>query len=82
MNITAILSNWTSAAADDRDSVFARLHKELSQIAARQLSGESGADVLLEPGMLVNEAFLKLVDLNAMTWQGRAHFLADRKSVV
>ena len=82
VNITAILSNWAHAGAGERDSVYERLHDELSRIAARQLSRESGADVLLEPSMLVNEAFLKLADLNAITWQGRAHFLASAAHIM
>lgn len=82
VNITAILSNWAHAGAGERDSVYARLHDELSRIAARQLSRESGVDVLLEPSMLVNEAFLKLADLNAITWQGRAHFLASAAHIM
>ena len=63
-DITAILGNWTLADAHAREAVFAQLHVALSSIAARQLGGEHSGDVLLEPGMLVNEAFLKLADLN------------------
>ncbi len=76
VDITATLGDWRRAAPEAREAVFAQLHGALSGIAARQLGGEHSGDVLLEPGMLVNEAFLKLADLHAMTWQGRAHFLA------
>ena len=81
-DITAILGNWTLADAHAREAVFAQLHVALSSIAARQLGGEHSGDVLLEPGMLVNEAFLKLADLNEITWQGRAHFLATAARIM
>jgi DNA-directed RNA polymerase specialized sigma24 family protein len=82
VDITATLGNWTRADPDAREAVFAQLHAALSGIAARQLGGERSGDVLLEPGMLVNEAFLKLADLDSMTWQGRAHFLATAARIM
>lgn len=82
VDITATLGNWTLADARAREAVFAEMHAALSAIAARQLGGERSGDLLLEPGMLVNEAFLKLVDLEAMTWQGRAHFLATAARIM
>ncbi len=76
VDITATLGDWTRANPEAREAVYVQLHAALSVIAERQLGGERSGDVLLEPGMLVNEAFLKLADLESMTWQGRAHFLA------
>ena len=58
------------------------MHAQMSNIAARQLNGERSGDVLLEPGVLVNEAFLKLADLDQITWQGRAHFLATAARIM
>lgn len=82
LDITSVLSNWPAADVRERDAVFAVLNESLQSIAARQLHREQAGDVLLEPGMLVNEAFLKLTDLDAITWQGRAHFLATAARVM
>jgi RNA polymerase sigma factor (TIGR02999 family) len=51
------------------------VHRELHQIARRCMAGER-ADHSLQPTALVNEAYLRLVDVQQMNWQNRAHFLA------
>jgi RNA polymerase sigma-70 factor (ECF subfamily) len=38
--------------------------------------GGERADHSLQPTALVNEAYLRLVDVQQMNWQNRAHFLA------
>ncbi len=50
------------------------LYSELRVIAARHLANERHDE--LQPSALVNEAYLRLVDLNRIQWQNRAHFLA------
>jgi RNA polymerase sigma factor (TIGR02999 family) len=51
------------------------VHDELRRIACRCLHGER-ADVSLQATELVNEAFLRLVDVQQIDWQNRTHFLA------
>ena len=51
------------------------VHWELHQIARRCMDGER-AGHSLQPTELVNEAYLRLVDVQQMNWQNRAHFLA------
>jgi RNA polymerase sigma-70 factor (ECF subfamily) len=75
VDITTALINWRDVSASDRETVMATLYTELRTIARRHLARER-ADVLLEPAMLVNEAYMKLAGPNVITWQGRAHFLA------
>jgi len=48
---------------------------ELRRIARRQMAGERH-DHTLQPTALVNEAYLRLVDLRSIAWQDRAHFFA------
>lgn len=50
------------------------LYPELRQIAARLMRRERGAHTL-QPTAIVHEAFLRLVDQQAVEWQDRAHFL-------
>jgi RNA polymerase sigma factor (TIGR02999 family) len=51
------------------------VQQELHQIARRCMHGER-ASHSLQPTALVNEAYLRLVDVQQMNWQNRAHFLA------
>ena len=51
------------------------VHKELHRIAQRCMAGER-AGHSLQATVLVNEAYLRLVDAKDVAWHDRAHFLA------
>ena len=51
------------------------VHDELRRIARRCMAGERRGHSL-QPTALVHEAYLRLVDVQHMNWQNRAHFLA------
>jgi RNA polymerase sigma factor (TIGR02999 family) len=51
------------------------VHRELHQIAKRCMARER-ADHSFQATVLVNEAYLRLVDAKDVAWQDRAHFLA------
>jgi RNA polymerase sigma-70 factor (ECF subfamily) len=51
------------------------VHDELRRIARRCLYGEH-ANHSVQATELVNEAFLRLVDVQHVNWQNRTHFLA------
>src|SRR5262245_34034387 len=51
------------------------VHDELRRIARRCLYGER-ANHSVQATELVNEAFLRLVDVQQVDWQNRMHFLA------
>jgi RNA polymerase sigma factor (TIGR02999 family) len=51
------------------------VHAELKRIARRCLRGER-KDHTLQTTALVNEAYLRMVNVQEMNWQNRAHFLA------
>jgi RNA polymerase sigma factor (TIGR02999 family) len=51
------------------------VHEELRRIARRCMAGER-AGHSLQATALVNEAYLRLVDVQRIDWQNRAHFLA------
>lgn len=51
------------------------VHAELKRIARRCLRGER-KDHTLQATALVNEAYLRMVNVQDMNWQNRAHFLA------
>jgi RNA polymerase sigma-70 factor, ECF subfamily len=51
------------------------VHAELQRIARRCMKGQP-RDHSLQATALVNEAYVRLVDVQQMNWQNRAHFLA------
>jgi len=51
------------------------VHDELRRIARRCMAGERRGHSL-QATALVNEAYLRLVDVQHVNWQDRAHFLA------
>jgi RNA polymerase sigma-70 factor, ECF subfamily len=73
--ITGWLGLWRQGDAHARDQLFAVVHPELRQIAARLLQRER-RDHTLEPGALVNELCLRLFGNQPISYQNRAHFFA------
>jgi RNA polymerase sigma factor (TIGR02999 family) len=57
------------------DQLIPLVHAELHQIAARCMARERLGHTL-QPTALVNEVYLRLVDVERIRWQNRAHFLA------
>src|SRR5678815_3181366 len=74
-NVTALLQGWTDG--DDRalEILTPFVQAELRRIAGRYMAGERVWHTL-QASALVNEAFLKLVDIRRIQWQNRAHFYA------
>jgi RNA polymerase sigma factor (TIGR02999 family) len=51
------------------------VHDELRRLARRYMAGERQGHTL-QATALVNEAYLRLVDVHKVRWQNRAHFFA------
>jgi RNA polymerase sigma factor (TIGR02999 family) len=51
------------------------VHEELHRLARREMRGERSGH-LLQTTALVNEAYVRLIDLSRVRWQDRAHFFA------
>lgn len=73
--VTALLHAWSGGDRAALDAVMPLVHQELKRLARRHLRHER-ADHTIQPTALVNEAYLRLVGENRMTWRDRAHFLA------
>ncbi len=69
-----LLTAWQAGDAGAGDRLFKLLYSELRQISAAVLRGESNAS--LSTGDLVNEAVLRLIQLDRIEWTDKAHFLA------
>ena len=72
---TGLLRAWGAGDAAALEQLIPLVHDELRRLARRFMAGERAGHTL-QPTALVNEAYLRLVDLRQMQWQDRAHFLA------
>ncbi|TVQ56430.1 MAG: sigma-70 family RNA polymerase sigma factor [Phycisphaerales bacterium] len=57
------------------DQLMNEVYSDLRERAAVMLRDESPANGM-QPTVLVHEAYLRLVDQNRITWQGKSHFRA------
>ncbi len=73
--VTRILTDLSGGRSEAMDELLPVIYAELRSIAHRQLRRER-AEHTLGTTALVSEAYLKLVDLNRIRWQDRAHFFA------
>jgi RNA polymerase sigma factor (TIGR02999 family) len=74
-NVTALLHAWRAGDQSALDRLIPVVHAELKRIARRYMARERQGHTL-QPSALVNEAFLRLVDVHGVQWQDRAHFFA------
>ena len=73
--VTELLLAWGDGDVSALDQLIPLVHAELRQIAARCMARERLGHTL-QPTALVNEVYLRLVDVERIRWQNRAHFLA------
>lgn len=73
--VTELLLAWGEGDRSALDRMIPLVHAELRHIAARYMARERLGHTL-QPTALVNEVYLRLVDVERVRWQNRAHFLA------
>jgi RNA polymerase sigma-70 factor (ECF subfamily) len=69
--LLASAAGQTSAA----EALMPLIYDELRSLAARYLGHEKPGHTL-QPTALVNEAYLRMVDISRIDWQGKTHFFA------
>ena len=74
-NPTALLLAWGRGDASAFERLVPLVHDELRRLAAGYMARER-ADHTLQPTALVNEAYLRLVEIDRIAWRDRAHFMA------
>ena len=73
--ITGWLTRWREGDEQARDQLFAVVHPQLREIAARLLQKER-RDHTLEPNAVVNELCVRLLGGQPVSYEDRAHFFA------
>lgn len=74
-DITALLRRFQAGDTDAQSELVEAVYGELRAIARRHMNRERGEHTL-QATALVNEAYLKLVQIRNVQWQDRAHFFA------
>ena len=74
-DVTGLLIASTRGDTKARDALWSAVYDELRRLAHRELRHERD-DRSLGTTALVHEAYLKLVRLDRVEWQSRAHFWA------
>jgi RNA polymerase sigma factor (TIGR02999 family) len=74
-DITQLLTAWGEGDRAALDELVPLVQHELHRRATQCMAGER-PDHILRATALVNEAYVRLVDLNRMPWQNRAQFFA------
>lgn len=72
---TQLLRAWAKGDRNALDQLTPRVYKELRRIAGYYMQNER-PDRTIGATALVHEAYLKLIDVNNVDWQHRAHFFA------
>jgi RNA polymerase sigma-70 factor, ECF subfamily len=72
---TALLLAWGRGETDAFDRLVPLVHEELHRLARRYMSREHPGHTL-QATALVNEAYLRLIEVKQVRWQNRAHFFA------
>ena len=73
-NVTNLLVDLSNGRRDAIDELLPLIYDELKRLAANYLRRER-SDHTLQPTALVNEAYLKMIDITRVSWQNKAHFI-------
>jgi RNA polymerase sigma factor (TIGR02999 family) len=74
-DLTQMLLRWSEGDQEALDRLFPMVYDELRKLAHARIREERPGHTL-NTTALVHEAYLKLVDLDRVQWQDRAHFFA------
>jgi RNA polymerase sigma factor (TIGR02999 family) len=74
-DVTRLLLAWRAGDGGALARLVPLVHAELRRLAHQRMRGER-PDRTLQTTALVNEAYIRLVGAQDVSWQNRAHFLA------
>jgi RNA polymerase sigma factor (TIGR02999 family) len=79
--ITLLLREWSEGKAEALDELLPFVYNELHKQASRYLRNERQGHTL-QTTALIHEAYLKLINVRSVDWQGRTHFFAIASQVM
>jgi len=75
VEVTQLLKAWGGGDDKALERLTLLVQSELHRMAHRCMAGENPGHTL-QTTALVNEVYIRLVDIHAVSWQDRAHFFA------
>jgi RNA polymerase sigma-70 factor, ECF subfamily len=72
--VTGLLQAWSAGDEEALQKLMPLVYEELHRAARRYMARERSGHTL-QTTALINEVYLRLVDVRRMSWQNRAHFL-------
>ena len=79
--LTQLLLEWSTGNKEALKRLMPLVYDELHRLAQRYMRRER-PDHTLQTSALLNEAYLRLIDQNRVTWQNRAHFFGIAASMM
>ena len=79
--VTRLLRAWSDGDTGALDQLTPIVYDELRRLAARYMGRERPSHTL-QTSALINEAYLRLVDAQAVRWQNRSHFFGVSAQVM
>jgi len=73
--VTQLLRAWGNGDQQALERLTPLVYEELHRVAHRYMADERAGHTL-QTTALVNEVYLRLVDVRGVSWQNRAHFFA------
>jgi RNA polymerase sigma factor (TIGR02999 family) len=80
-DVTRLLRAWSSGDSEALDALTPLVYEELHRRAHWYMRRENPGHTL-QTTALVNEAYLRMVDLRQVSWRDRAHFFALASRVI
>lgn len=72
-DVTQLLDNWGKGNANALEELMPLVYRELHRLADSYLRRERQGHTL-QATALINEAYLRIIDQDRVSWQNRAHF--------
>lgn len=79
--LTLLIKEWQAGDTYARNKLFEEVYDVLKEIATKKLYQRLG-EVILQPTLLVNEAFIKLANQKKININDRKHFFAIAARVI
>jgi RNA polymerase sigma-70 factor, ECF subfamily len=73
--VTALLQAWSTGNEEALEKLTPMVYEQLHRAARRYMVGERSGHTL-QATALINEVYLRLVNVRTVDWQNRAHFFA------
>ena len=74
IHITQLLNRWQTGDSQALDEIIPHVYQQLRQLAQAQLSRDNKNSI--QCNELVAEAYIRLIDINNISWNNRNHFFS------